>query len=71
MGQLIITTKKQHYLVFFLTLYSVGLQLSEGLNLTITDIDSDLMQVHIRQGKGGKDRLVPLPKCTLRALRQH
>jgi len=49
----------------------MGLHLSEGLNLTIKDIDSDLMQIHIRQGKGGKDRLVPLPSRTLRALRQH
>ena len=70
-GQLISATKKQRYQVFFLTLYSMGLRLSEGLNLTIADIDSDLMQVHIRQGKGGKDRLVPLPQRTLRALRQH
>jgi site-specific recombinase XerD len=27
------------------------------------------MQVHIREGKGGKDRLLPLPKRTLQALR--
>lgn len=70
-GQLISATKKQRYQVFFLTLYSMGLRLSEGLNLTIADIDSDLMQVHIRYGKGGKDRLIPLPERTLRALRQH
>jgi len=70
-GQLISATKKQRYQVFFLTIYSMGLRLSEGLNLTINDIDSDLMQVHIRNGKGGKDRLVPLPSRTLRALRQH
>ncbi|SGZ03394.1 Putative uncharacterized protein [Moritella viscosa] len=49
----------------------MGLRLSEGLNLTVHDIDSQTMQVHIREAKGGKDRLVPLPKRTLLALRSH
>jgi len=70
-GLVISHTKKQRYQVFFLTLYSMGLRLSEALNLTIFDIDSKLMQLHIRDGKGGKDRLVPLPSRTLLALRQH
>ena len=70
-GLLISQTRKQRYQVFFLTLYSMGLRLSEGLNLTVFDIDSQLMQLHIREGKGGKDRLVPLPLRTLNALRQH
>jgi site-specific recombinase XerD len=68
---LISHTKKQRYQVFFLTLYSMGLRLSEGLNLTIHDIDSQTMQVHIRNAKGGKDRLIPLPRRTLLALREH
>jgi len=53
----------------FLTLYTMGLRINEALNLTIHDIDSQTLQVHIRNGKGGKDRLVPLPKRTLNALR--
>jgi integrase/recombinase XerD len=57
--------------VFFITLYSLGLRLSEGLNLTIGDIDSETMQVHLRNAKGGKDRIVPLPKQTLFALRAY
>jgi len=64
-------TKKLRYQVFFLTLYSMGLRLSEGLELTVSDIDSRMMQVHIREGKGGKDRLLPLPKRTLHALRYY
>jgi len=61
-GLLISETKQQRYRVFFLTLYSMGLRLSEALNLTVNDIDSQLMQVHVRDGKGGKDRLIPLPQ---------
>jgi len=70
-SSVISATKKQRYQVFFLTLYSMGLRLSEGLNLTIFDIDSQMMKMHIRNGKGGKDRYVPLPSRTLLALRQH
>jgi len=50
----------------------MGLRLSEGLNLTIFDIDRQMMmKMHIRNGKGGKDRYVPLPSRTLLALRRH
>ena len=68
---LISRTRQRRYQTFFLTLYTMGLRLSEGLNLTIHDIDGHTMQVHVRDGKGGKDRLVPLPKRTLHALRIH
>jgi integrase/recombinase XerD len=47
-------TKKLRYQVFFMTLYSMGLRLSEGLNLIEHDIDKSTMLVHVRDGKGGK-----------------
>jgi site-specific recombinase XerD len=62
-------TKQLLYKVFFMTLYSMGLRLSEALNLTIHDIDKSTMLVHVRDGKGGKDRMVPLPELTFLALR--
>lgn len=68
---LITMTRQRRYQVFFLTLYSMGLRLSEGLNLTVQDIDAHTMKVHVRDGKGGKDRLVPLPHRTLLALRAY
>lgn len=68
---LISMTQQRRYQVFFLTLYSMGLRLGEGLNLTVQDIDAHTMQVHVRDGKGGKDRLVPLPQRTLNALRAY
>ena len=70
-GLLISHTYSLRYQVFFLVLYSMGLRLSEALSLTVNDIDSQMMQVHIRNGKGGKDRLVPLPERTLHALRYY
>ncbi|TKG60727.1 integrase, partial [Vibrio tasmaniensis] len=63
-SSLINHTRQARYQVFFLTLYSMGLRLGEGLNLTVHDIDSQTMRVHIREGKGGKDRMVPLPLRT-------
>jgi integrase len=67
--QLIGATCKLRYRVFLLTTYSMGLRLGETLALEVGDIDSQRKQVHIRRGKGHKDRLVPLPELTYRALR--
>jgi len=67
---LIGTTRKLRYRVFLLTTYSMGLRLSEALSLEVGDIDGAAQQVHIRHGKGHKDRLVPLPDLTLQALRE-
>ncbi|AXS83822.1 tyrosine-type recombinase/integrase [Marinobacter sp. Arc7-DN-1] len=70
-GRLISHTRKLSYQVCFLTTYSLGLRLSESLNLTIADVDSHLMRVHVRCGKGRKDRFVPLLLMTLKALRRY
>ncbi len=63
-------TNTLSYRVFFFTVYSMGLRLGEGLRLHIADIDADRHRVHIRDAKGNKDRLVPLPDCTLDVLRR-
>ncbi|HWH69819.1 MAG TPA: site-specific integrase [Candidatus Sulfotelmatobacter sp.] len=52
------------------TIYSCGLRLGEGLRLQVRDIDSERMFLHIRAGKGNKDRYVPLPQRTLELLRE-
>ncbi len=67
--QLIGATRKLRYRVFILTTYSMGLRLSETLAMQVGDIDAKLNQVHIRRGKGHKDRFVPLPELTYQALR--
>ena len=48
----------------------MGLRLSETLSLQVGDIDGKRKQVHIRRGKGHKDRFVPLPELTLQGLRE-
>lgn len=59
----------QHYRVCLSTIYSCGLRLQEGVYLQVQDIDGDRMMLHVRQGKGRKDRYVPLPQITLTMLR--
>ncbi len=67
--RLICASKKMRYRVFLLASYSMGLRLTEALSLQIGDIDSERKLIHIRRGKGHKDRMVPLPDRTLKALR--
>jgi integrase/recombinase XerD len=52
-------------------IYSCGLRLREGTRLQVGDIDSSRMTIHIRDGKGGKDRYVPLPQRSLELLRDY
>lgn len=52
-----------------MTIYSSGLRISELTNLRITDIDSKRMQIHVKQGKGKKDRYTLLGNKTLDTLR--
>jgi len=68
--RLFLATRQLSYRVFFFTLYSMGLRLGEGLRLQVGDIDPVRMRVHIRNAKGNKDRLVPLPVNTLQVLRR-
>ena len=63
-------TRVVSYRVFFFTIYSMGLRLGEGLRLQVADIDADRMRVHVRNAKGNRDRLVPLPANTLDVLRR-
>ncbi len=63
--------RELRYQTFILVTYSMGLRLGEALGLTIGDIDSKRMKVHIRLGKGRKDRFVLLPDTTLHALRRY
>jgi len=67
--RLIAATRVLRYRVFILVTYSMGLRLEEALSIQVGDIDSERKQLHIRRGKGHKDRLLPIPDLTLYALR--
>lgn len=51
--------------------FSVGLRVSEVINLKIRDIDSKRMVIHIKNAKGRKDRIVPLTEAILLLMRKY
>jgi site-specific recombinase XerD len=61
----------QHYRVCLSTIYACGLRLREGVHLRVIDIDGERMIIHVRKGKGAKDRYVPLPERVLKMLRRY
>lgn len=56
---------------FYTTLYSTGLRLREALTLRPSDILADRGFIHVHEGKGARDRMVPLPQITLDMLRAY
>ena len=69
--RLINGTRERRYQTFILVAFSMGLRLGEALSLRVGDIDGERMKVHVRQGKGAKDRFVTLPEASLLAMRRY
>jgi integrase/recombinase XerD len=69
--RLIEAARQPHIKAYFWTVYSLGLRRQEALRLKVNDIDSQRKLVHVRCGKGAKDRYVPLPAKTLAMLREY
>lgn len=65
-----VTHQPKHKAVL-LTAYATGLRLDEVRRLRVTDLDSRRMAIHVRQGKGRKDRCVMLSPKLLEELRQY
>lgn len=59
------------YRMAFITLYAFGLRINEGLHLETGDIDADRNTLWVRDGKGARDRAVPLPRPVLGRLRAY
>ena len=68
---LINSAKNLYHRAMLMTLYSTGMRRAELCKLKVEDIDSKRMILHIRQGKGGKDRDVPLSPILLETLREY
>ena len=60
--KLIKNTKREHHKVGFLLGFGAGLRISEIIKLEKRDINLKEKTIFVRQGKGKKDRIVPLPK---------
>jgi integron integrase len=52
-------------------LYGSGLRLLECLTMRVKDVDFDAREIRIRDGKGRRDRVVPLPEKLIEPLRTH
>jgi site-specific recombinase XerD len=52
-------------------IYACGLRVSEAINLRINDIDSSRMIIHIKSGKGDKDRMIGMSPKLLNLLRSY
>ncbi len=60
-----------YHRAMLMTLYSTGVRRAEMCRLKVSDIDSQRMIVHVRKGKGGRDRDVPLSQHLLDTLREY
>jgi integrase/recombinase XerD len=70
-GRLIDAADTAYHRTLLMTAYGTGARRAEIVNLQIRDIDKSMMRIHIREGKGGKDREVPLSPTLHQELRQH
>ncbi len=68
-ARLIACASNLRHRTILMTLYSTGMRRSELCQLRTEDINKERMVIHIRQGKGGKDRDVPLSPKLLHQLR--
>ncbi len=69
--QLIEAAPNRMYRTILMLLYATGIRRTEASRLKVSDIDSQRMVIHIRQGKGLRDRDVPLTAKLLEALRDY
>jgi site-specific recombinase XerD len=70
-ARLIDATETPFQRILVMTLYATGARRAEVAHLKVSDIDSQRMVVHIRGGKGRKDRDVMLSPALLEALRTY
>jgi site-specific recombinase XerD len=70
-ARLIESASNSYHRVILMMLYGTGLRREELCRLRLTDIDSQRMVIHVRQGKGNRDREVTLSPRLLEVLRAY
>jgi integrase/recombinase XerD len=70
-ARLIASAQNLMHRTMLMTLYATGLRRAELCHLKVSDIDSERMVIHVRQGKGGRDRDVLLTPKLLQTLREY
>ena len=68
-ARLIDSARNLYHRTLLMTLYSTAVRRAELCRLKVQDIDSQRMMIRIHQGKGGRDREVPLSPKLLETLR--
>jgi len=64
-------TKNLKHKMILTTIYACGLRVGELVGLKIEDVDGERKTLHLKLGKGKKDRMVPVPECLLEDLRKY
>ena len=70
-ARLIESASSSYHRVILMTLYGTGLRREELCRLKVTDVDSQRMVIHVRQGKGNRNRDLPLSPKLLEVLRDY
>lgn len=69
--QILKATSKQHHKLAFALGFFACLRVSEIVNLTPLDIDFQWKLIKVKQGKGDKDRHIPIPPEVIKGLRKY
>lgn len=70
-ARIIAACEERKYQTMLMLCYGCGLRLSELISLRVSDIDGERGRLRIDQGKGAKDRLIPLSPTLLKRLRDY
>ncbi|MCJ7702018.1 MAG: site-specific integrase [Anaerolineales bacterium] len=68
-GRILGCVKHERYRVCLTLIYACGLRLLEGVRMQVKNVDGERKMVHVRKGKGNKDRYVPIGDAALEVLR--
>lgn len=69
--RLFLSCKAGRQKLMLMLIYSAGLRAQEAAGLKLQDIDWDRKLIHIKNGKGGKDRYVPLSMFLINELKEY